>query len=501
MSTRPAAVVVLAAGEGTRMKSSTPKVLHEIAGRSLVGHAIGAARGLNPQHLAVVVGHGREQVTEHLREIDPEIVVAVQEQQLGTGHAVQCALAALPDDLDGIVVVTYGDVPMLEVDTLEAMLDRHVTDGNGVTILTADSPDPTGYGRVVRDADGGVRGVVEHKDADEATLLITEINSGIYAFEADVLRAGLSRLTTDNAQGELYLTDVVGLTREAGRRVGAAKVDDAWQTEGVNDRIQLAAMGREINRRILDHWMREGVTIIDPLSTWIDADVELGRDVTILPGVQLHGATTIGEGADIGPDSTLRDSVVGPGASVARTHALLAEIGPAAEVGPFTYLRPGATLGAGAKVGAFVEVKASTVGGGAKVPHLTYVGDAEIGAGSNIGAGTIFANYDGVAKHRTTVGKHAFVGSDTVLVAPVEIADGAYVAAGSTVTSAVAPGQLAVARGRQRNIDGWVARKRAGSASAAAAEAAAESAAGQPSSDENVHTGETAGDQRGEGSL
>src|SRR5690625_2089690 len=464
------------------MKSSTPKVLHEVAGRSLVGHAIGAARGLNPEHLAVVVGHGRDRVTEHLQETDPRITIAVQEEQLGTGHAVQCALAALPD-LDGIVVVTYGDVPMLEVDTLEAMLDRHATDGNGVTVLTSDAPDPSGYGRVVRDADGGVRGVIEHKDADEATLTITEISSGIYAFDAEVLRSGLTLLTTDNAQGELYLTDIVGLSREAGRRVGAAKVDDAWQTEGVNDRVQLAAIGREINRRIVDRWMRAGVTIIDPSTTWIDADVGLSRDVTILPGVQLHGATAVGEGAEIGPDSTLRDTVVGAGATFVRSHALLAVVGPQADVGPYTYLRPAATLGTSAKAGAFVEVKASTVGDGAKVPHLSYIGDAEIGDGSNIGAGTIVANYDGLAKHTTTVGRHSFVGSDSVLIAPVDIADGTYIAAGSAVTSAVEPGQLAVARGRQRNIDEWVARRRTGSASADAAEAAGGSVAAAPEGD------------------
>ncbi|NED99582.1 bifunctional UDP-N-acetylglucosamine diphosphorylase/glucosamine-1-phosphate N-acetyltransferase GlmU [Phytoactinopolyspora halotolerans] len=468
MTQRPAAVVVLAAGEGTRMKSSTPKVLHELAGRTLVGHAVAAAQSLEPDHLTVVVGHGRDQVAAHIADVAPTVTTAVQEEQLGTGHAVQCALETLPE-LTGVVVVTYGDVPLLSTDTLRALIEQHLADGNGATVLTAELDDPSGYGRIVRGDDGAVHGIVEHKDADDATLRINEINSGIYAFDAEVLRAGLSRLTTDNAQGELYLTDVLGFARGDGRRVGALVTDDVWQTEGVNDRVQLAALHRELNRRITTRWMRAGVTIVDPATTWIDVTVTLGRDVTVRPGVQLHGATSIGEGAQIGPDSTLRDTTVGPGAEVVRTHAIGAEIGARATVGPFSYLRAGTRLGEKGKIGGFVETKKAEIGEGSKVPHLSYVGDATIGDGVNIGAGTIVANYDGVDKHQTTIGDHTFVGSDSVLVAPVELADGSYVAAGSTVTSRTEPGELAVARARQRNIPGWVERKRPGTATDEAA--------------------------------
>jgi bifunctional UDP-N-acetylglucosamine pyrophosphorylase/glucosamine-1-phosphate N-acetyltransferase len=472
VSTRPAAVVVLAAGEGTRMKSETPKVLHEIGGRSLIGHAVAAAAELEPEHLTVVVGHGRDRVTEHLAGVAPAATTAVQDKQLGTGHAVSCALDSLPA-LDGVLVVTYGDVPLLTAGTLRELMDIHVADGNGVTVLTAELDDPKQYGRIVRGGNGGVLGIVEFKDAGEDVRAINEINSGIYAFDADVLRAGLAQLTADNAQGELYLTDVLAIARESGRRVGALRTDDVWQTEGVNDRVQLAAMRRELNRRLLEHWMRAGVTAVDPATAWVDVTVELGRDVVLHPGVQLHGVTRVADGAEIGPDTTLVDCVVGERATVVRAHATRAEIGPHATVGPYTYLRPGAKLGPRSKAGAHVEIKASTLGEGAKVPHLSYVGDTEVGAGANVGAGTIVANYDGVAKHRTAIGEHSFVGSDSVLVAPVTISDGAYVAAGSTVTDDVGPGEIAVARGKQRNVAGWVERRRAGTKTAEAARRAA----------------------------
>jgi len=468
VSEHPAAVVVLAAGEGTRMKSSIPKVLHEIGGRSLIGHAVQAAAALEPEHLVVVVGHGRDRVTDHLAEIAPQVTTAVQDQQLGTGHAVSCALATLPP-LDGVVVVTYGDVPLLAGQTLAELVARHRADGNAATVLTARVTDPTGYGRIVRDSSGGVLGIVEHKDADDSQRGIREINSGIYAFDAAVLRAGLAGLTTHNAQGELYLTDVVGSARTSGGRVGAFETTDAWQTEGVNDRVQLAAMRRELNTRSLQRWMREGVTVVDPATTWVDVTVSLGRDVVLHPGTQLHGATTVAPGAQVGPDTTLVDTEVGEGASIVRTHAVEARIGPEAVVGPFTYLRPGAVLRRRAKAGAFVEIKSSTVGEGSKVPHLSYVGDAEIGSGANIGAATVVVNYDGQAKHRTVIGDQVRVGSDTMLIAPVTVGDGAYTAAGSVITQDVPPGSMAVARARQRNVEGWVERKRAGSPSAEAA--------------------------------
>jgi bifunctional UDP-N-acetylglucosamine pyrophosphorylase/glucosamine-1-phosphate N-acetyltransferase len=469
---RPAAVVVLAAGEGTRMKSAIPKVLHAVGGRALVHHAVAAAATLQPEHLVVVVGHGRDQVKAHLAEVAPDVSTAVQDQQLGTGHAVGCALAGLPP-LSGTVVVTYGDAPLLTGETLADLVAAHEADGSSVTILTAQLADPTGYGRILRDADGDVQAVVEQKDATDEQRAIREINSGIYAFDAAVLADALGRVTTDNVQGERYLTDVVAIARGDGRRVGAIQVTDTWQTEGVNDRVQLAAMHRELNRRTVERWMRAGVTVLDPATTWIDADVTLEQDVTLEPNTLLRGTTTVARGAVVGPNCQLVDTAVGAAAQVTNTTSQGAVIGPEATVGPYTYLRPGTRLGRKAKAGGFVEMKKAELGEGTKVPHLSYVGDATIGDGANIGAGTIFANYDGVTKSHTDIGAHSFVGSNSVLTAPVRIADGAYVAAGSAVTSNVAPGELAVARGKQRNIAGWVARRRAGTRTAEAAERAA----------------------------
>lgn len=485
-------MIVLAAGEGTRMRSSTPKVLHGIGGRSLLGHAVAAASQVHPATEVVVVGHGRDQVVAHLAAIAPDVSVAVQEEQHGTGHAVECAL----DQVDigpGPLVVTYADVPLLTGQTLAALLAEHDRAGAAVTVLTAHLDDPTGYGRVVRDEGGAVAGIVEQRDADADQQAITEINSGIYVFDGAALRQYLNRLERDNDQGELYLTDVVRLARADGRAVASLTLTDPWQTAGVNDRVQLAALGAELNRRLLTAWMRAGVTVIDPASTWVDVDVTLERDVTVLPGVHLRGATRIGEGATIGPDSTVHETVVEAGASIVRSHVTGAHIGPGAMVGPFSYLRPGTTLGANAKVGAFVEVKASTVGNGSKVPHLSYVGDAEIGEHSNIGAATVVVNYDGVAKHRTTIGDHVRIGSDTMLVAPVTIGDGAYTAAGSVITEDVPPGAMGVGRARQRVIAGWVQRRRAGSAAAQAAQAAVGRPpdAGPPGSGSDTAVGQT----------
>jgi bifunctional UDP-N-acetylglucosamine pyrophosphorylase / glucosamine-1-phosphate N-acetyltransferase len=471
VSNRPAAVVILAAGEGTRMKSATPKVLHELCGRSLLGHAMAAAREVDPEQLIVVVGHGRDRVIEHLRAFAPEARPVVQEQQNGTGHAVRVALEAV-GELTGTVVVTGGDTPLLSGDTLAALLAQHHDRGNAVTVLTALIPDPTGYGRVVRDESGAVGAIVEQQDATDQQLAISEVNSGVYAFDAKLLRDALGRLSTHNAQGEEYLTDVVAVLRQDGHPVGAVQTADFHEILGVNDRVQLAHLRRLLNDRLLMAWMRAGVTVFDPASTWIDVTVTLERDAVLLPNTQLYGATRVGGGAQVGPNSTLRDTVVAADATVACTYATGAEIGPGASVGPFTYLRPGARLAAHAKAGAYVEIKNAHVGPGSKVPHLSYVGDATIGEGANIGAATVFVNYDGQEKHRTTIGDHVRVGSDTMLVAPVTVGDGAYTAAGSVVTDDVPPGALAVARSRQRNVEGWVQRKRPGSAAAAAAERA-----------------------------
>jgi len=470
---RPAAVVVLAAGEGTRMKSATPKVLHAIGGRSLLGHAIAAARGLDPQHLAVVIRHGRDAVAAHVSVVDPEAVIADQDDVPGTGRAVQCGLAALPD-LSGTVVVTYGDVPLLEVGTLLDLAATHERDGNAVTVITAEAADPTGYGRILRADDGAVAGIVEQKDATEAQRAITEINSGIYAFDAAVLTSVLARVRDDNAQGEVYLTDVLAIARADGGRVAAHRVTDVWQTEGVNDRVQLAAIGAELNSRLLRNHMREGVTVVDPATTWVDSGVRLGRDVTLLPGTQLQGATSIDDGATVGPDTTLLDCHVGAAASVVRTHGAGARIGAGATVGPFAYLRPGTALGDDGKIGTFVETKNAAIGRGSKVPHLSYVGDAEIGEGTNIGAASVFVNYDGVAKHRTTIGNHCRTGSDNMFVAPVAVGDGAYTGAGTVVRKDVPPGALGLSVAPQRNLEGWVERKRPGTPSAEAAARARE---------------------------
>jgi len=467
-----AAVIVLAAGGGKRMKSKRSKLLHEVAGRPLVDHAIRAAESLRPEHMAVVVGVMADQVVPVLSQVAPEVRIVTQsDDAYGTGHAVRCAMNELPG-LTGEVVVTYGDVPMLTAATLRRLVDQHRAETNAITVLTARVPNPAGYGRIIRDALGEVLRIVEHKDATEQERLVDEINSGIFVFDAAVLRDGLNHLTADNAQGEYYLTDLPGYVHHHGLRIGAWVTEDLWETEGVNTRVQLAAMNAEMNRRIGERWMLEGVTIVDPATTWIGADVTLAEDVTLLPGTALQGATSVAAGATIGPDTTLVDCEVGEDATVVRAHAELAVIGAQASVGPFAYLRPGTQLAARSKVGTFVETKNAQLGEGAKAPHLSYVGDATIGANANIGAGVIFANYDGLVKSHTDVGEASFVGSDSVLVAPVRVADGAYVAAGSTVTADVDPGQLAVSRARQRNIDGWVQRKRAGTKTAAAAERA-----------------------------
>src|SRR5919112_4764080 len=472
---RPAAVVVLAAGSGTRMKSKTMKVLHPVCGRSMIGHVLTAALHVEPQHLVAVVGNGREQVGPHILDQVPGALLAVQETREGPGHAVRVSLDALRDaagTTDGVIVVMAGDTPLLQGETLTALVEAHTASDRAITVLTAEVADPFGYGRILRDATGAVTAIVEEKDATAEQAAVREISSGIFAFDGTFLAGALSRITNDNAKGEYYLTDVVHIAAQDGRAVGAHRIADVMQTEGANDRAQLARLGAELNRRILDRWMRDGVTIVDPGSTWVDADVVLERDVTLLPGVQLLGATVVAEDAVIGPDCTLKDVEVGSGATVTRTHGELAVVGAGATVGPFSYLRPGTELGAGGKIGGFVETKNAQIGVGAKVPHLSYVGDAEIGEGSNIGAGTIFANYDGVAKHRTVVGRHARTGSNNTFVAPVAIGDGAVTGGGTVVRRDVPPGALAVSSGPQRNLEGWAQSKRPGTPQAEAAAAA-----------------------------
>ena len=462
-------VIVLAAGEGTRMKSATPKVLHSVAGRSLLGHVLHAVNHLNPTELRIVVGSGREAVEAHIADISPKATTVFQEHRGGTGHAAQLALAGKAPK--GTVLVLAGDTPLLSGDSLAQFVEAHTSGKFAASVLTAEHPEPTGYGRIIRDDSDELLRIVEEKDATDDEKFIYEINSGVYAFDGEKLAASIGKLTTANAQGELYLTDIIGILKSAGESIAAIMIDDFTETLGVNDRVQLAESAAMLRDRINDQWMRAGVTIVDPTTTWIDATVELSNDVTLHPGTALLGSTKVATGAVIGPRTTLTDCVVKEGAQVLESIAIQTVIGEGSTVGPFTYLRAGTQLGDSTKAGAFVEMKNATVGTGSKIPHLSYVGDATIGVGSNIGAATIFVNYDGVEKHHTTVGDQVRIGSDTMLVAPVSIGDGAYTAAGSVITEDVPAGAIGVGRAKQRNVLDWVLRKRPGSKSAQAAEA------------------------------
>jgi len=474
------AVIILAAGEGSRMKSTTPKVLHEICGRSMLGHVIAATRGADPDQVVVVTGAARGQVEAHLAQIAPDAVAVFQPTQDGTGHAVRLALGALDaaalaqgkPPIEGTIVIAPGDTPLLSAASVRALAAHRGTTAAAGVLLSAKLPDAaaaTGYGRIVRDEAGTVTQVVEHADATETEREITEVNSSVYAFDAASLREALRELTNHNVQGEEYLPDVVRILVKNAQSIEAAVVDDWREIVGVNDRVQLAQASALLRDRILRGFMLGGVTVIDPATTWIDVDVVLEPDCVILPNTTLAGRTTIAAGARVGPNCSLRDTVVGPAAVVRDATCEAAVIGESATVGPYTYLRAGTRLGRGAKAGGFVEMKNAVVGDDSKVPHLSYVGDATIGERTNIGAATIFANYDGVAKHATVVGDDVRIGSDTMLVAPITVGDGAYTGAGSVIVEDVPAGALALGRGHQRNVEGWVEKRRPGSASARAA--------------------------------
>ena len=460
-------VVILAAGEGTRMKSATPKVLHTISGRSLVGHVLHAVSSLSPKQVRVIVGAGREEVEAHISEIAPTAVTVFQEKRGGTGHATQLALDGLKPT--GTLLVLAGDTPMLTSEALSQLLKHHHEGGFTASVLTAEHPDPTGYGRIVRADDDSLLRIVEERDADDTERDIYEVNSWVYAFDAAKLAVAIGKLKSNNSQGELYLTDVIEILRNEGGTIAAVIIDDFIEILGVNDRVQLAESAALLRDRINEDLMREGVSIIDPLNTWVDSTATVASDVTLMPGTAISGSTTIASGAIIGPRTTLVDCTVGAGARVIESRCAESIIGDGAQVGPYTYLRPGTKLLSNTKVGAYVEMKNATLGEGSKVPHLSYVGDAVIGEGSNIGAATIFVNYDGVEKHYTVVGDHVRIGSDSMLVAPVTIGDGAYTAAGSVITEDVPPGAIGVGRAKQRNVIGWVLRKRSGTKSAEAA--------------------------------
>jgi bifunctional UDP-N-acetylglucosamine pyrophosphorylase / glucosamine-1-phosphate N-acetyltransferase len=455
-------VVVLAAGRGTRMRSDVPKVLHELCGLPM---------GLWPVRAALAAGAGRVVVVDSperpLAEVLPEgVELVVQSEPNGTGGAVIAAAGAIDAaqrvDAGAPVVVLSGDVPLVSAEAIAELVAAHAANGAAATMASTVLEDPRGYGRVVRDAAGAVARVVETKapgDASAAELEIGEVNTGIYAFDGAALLGVLGRLSADNAQGEYYLPQALDLLRADGASIAAHVVDDPALVLGVNDRVALAHVRALAQRAILERHMRAGVGVVDPASTWIDVDVEIGRDARIEPGTSLRGASAVGAGATVGPHTTAIDSRIGARASVRVSWLQDADVGDGASVGPFAYLRPGALLREGAKAGTFVEVKNSDIGAGAKIPHLSYIGDADVGAGSNLGAGTITANYDGRAKHRTTIGERVRGGVDTAFVAPVSVGDDAYTAAGSVITEDVPAGALGVARARQRNVDGYTRRR------------------------------------------
>jgi len=454
------------------MRSDVPKVLHTILGRTLIGHVLCATESLSASERVVVVGAKSEEVTAEVLRYDSRAKIAHQERRGGTGHAVRIALEQIDCADDATVVVIAGDAPLITGQSLDRLVALCENEQVGAAVLTADVDDPHGYGRIIRDPENGILRIVEEKDADADEREVHEVNSSIYAFQAGALKRALADIKPNNAQSEEYLTDAIEIIRASGKKVVPVVADDYFEILGVNNRIQLAEATAIMRDRINLHWMEAGVTLIDPPTTFIDVTVELESDVTIKPGCQIEGVSRIGRGALIGPDTRLFNCEVGSDAVITKSECDGATIARHAQVGPYSFLRPGAHLGEGAKVGSFVEVENSSIGAGSKVPHLSYIGDATIGIESNIGAGTITANYDGVAKHQTVIGDHVRIGSDNILIAPVEVGDGAYTAAGSAITENVPPGAMGVGRGQQRNILGWVGRKRAGSDSAKAAERA-----------------------------
>lgn len=464
------AIFILAAGEGTRMQSQLPKVLHKVLGRTLIEHVIDAANDLSPSQLVVVVGAHRELVEEVVSKVSPGAKIVVQEKRSGTGHAVRIALESVKVSAETPILVVAGDIPLITSTTLQSLLDTHVAEQNSATVLTAQIDDPEGYGRIVRDETDGILRIVEDRDATEIEREINEINSSVYVFDSTDLVDSLSKINNKNAQGEEYLTDAIGVLKSAGKRIEPVIVEDFIEILGVNDRFQLSECTALLRDRINLHWMKSGVTMIDPTTVWIDPTVSLSQDVVIYPEVALAGNTSIESGVVIGARTTLINCEVKSGANIRDSYCDGAQIGADTTVGPFSYLRPGTVLEKGVKVGAYVEVKESQIGAGSKVPHLSYIGDTTIGVGTNIGAATVTVNYDGVEKHQTVIGDHVRIGSDTMLVAPLSIGDGAYTAAGSVITDDVPAGSMGVGRARQRNILGWVLRKRSGSDSARAAE-------------------------------
>jgi bifunctional UDP-N-acetylglucosamine pyrophosphorylase / glucosamine-1-phosphate N-acetyltransferase len=448
--------LIMAAGEGTRMRSSVPKVLHEVCGRPMVAWPILAAREAGAGRVCVIVSPGAD-----LSPALPDgVETVVQPEANGTGGALRAARGVIADS--ETVLVLSGDHPLISAGVIQQLVAAHNAQGAAATVLTTELDDPGTYGRVVRAPDGTFERIAEAKgpgDATDAELEIREVNAGTYAFSATSLEKALAGLSNDNAQGEYYLPDVLPLIRRDGLAVLAHKVEDHSVNLGVNDRVQLAKVNEVARQEILERHMRAGVTITDPAATWIDAEVELAPDVTLEPGTTLRGRTRVGSGSVIGPMTTLIDARVGERVTIPHSYLTECEIADGASIGPFAYLRPGARIGEGAKIGSFVEIKNSEIGAGAKVPHLSYVGDAEVGEGSNLGASTITANYDGFRKHRTKIGKNVNTGVDTTFVAPVEVGDEAYTGAGSVIAEDVPPGALGIERAEQENVEGYAEKK------------------------------------------
>lgn len=446
--------IILAAGQGTRIKSNIPKVLHKVCGKEMVNHVIDNMREAEIEDVNVIIGNGSELVKESTK--DRNVSYSLQEEQLGTGHAVKCAKEFLQGK-DGVVAVFTGDAPLTRVETIKKLIDEHIKKGNKATLLSAYVDDPTGYGRIIRDGEEVLK-IVEHKDCNEEELKVNEMNAGMYCFDIKSLLSSLEELNNNNVQGEYYLTDVIGILKSKGEKVGAL-LTDYEDTLGVNSRAQLAEAERVLRKRINQFHLDNGVTLIDPNTTYIGVNAIIGKDTVIYPNNIIEGYTKIGEGCTILQNSRIKDSIIEDNVEIQASVILDSKIGKNTTVGPFAYIRPESTIGESVRIGDFVEVKKSSIGNETKVSHLTYIGDAEVGSGCNFGCGTVVVNYDGKKKNKTIIGDHSFIGCNTNLISPVEVQDNTYIAAGSTITSTVEEGDLAVARAKQRNIKGWVKKK------------------------------------------
>lgn len=445
--------IILAAGQGKRIKSNLPKVLHKACGKEMVNHVIDTMREAGIDDVNVIIGKGAKLVQD--RTSSRNVTYSLQEEQLGTGHAVKCAKAFL-DGKSGVVAIFTGDAPLIKASTVKKLIDIHIANNNCATLLTSIVENPTGYGRIVRN-DNAVEKIVEHKDCSEDELNITEINAGMYCFDIKNLLDALGKLSNNNAQGEYYLTDVIEIFKSNGEKIGAM-VTNFEETLGVNSRSELAVVENILRKRINKMHLDNGVTIIDPNNTYIGVDVKIGQDTIIYPGNVIEGDSVIGESCVIYPNSRVNNSIIEEGVEIQSSVILDSKIGKNTTVGPFAYIRPESNIGNSVRIGDFVEIKKSTIGDNTKVSHLTYIGDAEVGTSCNFGCGTVVVNYDGKKKHKTKIGNNVFIGCNTNLVAPVEVKDNSYTAAGSTITKEVPEGSLAVARARQKNIDGWVER-------------------------------------------